>query len=236
MSTVLDDSGIFDFDQKYVENIKRIKEDPLVISCTIKRLTLENAGAFYNLDDDRIADLTIDQDREMAEQVRKYFAKKFFWQNFTNNLNISSFRNRVCYLLEGRIRDCKDQDIGIYYKLPYFYEEDMIYDDFKKAYNTTEVPQIIYGGHRSRETLNLQYLKSTLCYQRKRRIQRLWFTDQTHLFSIELEDANPLLETFIDSLTSTSNVKLEAYRNIDRIDKMYFYKIYNFKLVKEENA
>lgn len=238
MSTVLDDFGIFE--QTYVEKIKNIKEDPLVISCVIKRLTLENEGIYYSLEDHRIIELITDQDRETAEQVRKYFTKKFFWQNFTDNRNISPFRSRVCYLLENRVQDCQDQDLGIYYKLPWFYDEDMIYEDFKKSYNTTDVPNIvyggIYGGKRSREILNLQYLKNTFCYQRKRKIRRLWFTDQTYLFSIELEDANPLLETFIDRLTSSSDVKLEAYRNIDRIDKMWFYKIFNFKLVKEENA
>jgi hypothetical protein len=236
MSLTLEDFSIFE--QRYVEKTNVFKEDPLVLSCVVKRLTEENPGTYHSLEDERLLDQITVEDRAQSELVRKYFTKKFFWQNFTDNRNLSSFRNRVCFLLESRIQDCKDQDLGIYFKLPWFYDEDMIYEDFKKAYETTDIPNIVYGGiygtKRAREILNLQYLKHTFCYQRKRKIRRLWFTDQKYLFSIEVEDANPLLETFIDSLTSSTNVKLEAHRNIDRIDKLYFYKIFNFKLVKEE--
>jgi hypothetical protein len=228
------------FEQKYVERSKALKEDPLVLSCVIKRLSAENEGVYYSLEDERLLDDIKEEDREQAELVRKYFTKKFFWQNFTDHRSLSSFRSRVCYLLESRIQECKDQDLGIYFKLPWFYDEDMIYEDFKKSYETVEVPNIVYGvpygSKRVREIMNLQYLKHTFCYQRKRKIRRLWFTDQKYLFSIEVEDANPLLETFIDSLTASGNVKLEAFRNVDRIDKMWFYKIFNFKLLKEENA
>jgi hypothetical protein len=228
------------FEKTYVEKSKTLKEDPLVLSCVVKRLSTENEGVYYSLEDERLLEDIRKEDREQAELIRKYFTKKFFWQNFTDNRNLSSFRNRVCVLLETRIHECKDQDLGIYFKLPWFYDEDMIYEDFKKSYKTVDVPNIVYGvpygSKRVREILNLKYIRHTFCYQRKRKIRRLWFTDQQYLFSIEVEDANPLLETFIDSLTSSTNVKLEAFRSPDRIDKMHFYKIFNFKLLKEEHA
>lgn len=228
------------FEQKYVEKLKTLKADPLVLSCVIKRLSEGNEGVYYSLEDERLLDDIKDEDRANAELIRKYFTKKFFWQNFTDSRSLSSFRNRVCYLLESHIQECKEQDLGIYFKLPWFYDEDMIYEDLKKKYETVDVPSAyiapIHGVKRTREILDLQYLKTTFCYQRKRKIRRLWFTDQKYLFCIELEDANPLIETFIDRLTNEVNVKIEAFRNHDRIDKMWFYKIHNFKLLKEENA
>lgn len=134
------------FEQKYVEKIKELKEDPLILSCVIKRLTAETEGVFYSLEDERLVDMITDDDRAQAELVRKYFTKKFFWQNFTDHRSLSSFRSRVCFLLEGRVQECKDQDLGIYFKLPWFYDEDMIYEDFKKSYETNDVPPPVSGA------------------------------------------------------------------------------------------
>ena len=226
------------FSATYKEKATEFKEDPLVLSVSLKDLLDNNPGAYYSLEDDRVANNVKDETRTLAEQIRKYYGKKYFWSNLTNARQISDFRGRVCYLLENRIHVCEGKDVGIYYKLPYFYDEDMIYDDFKKQYNTTDVPQIIRGGMNKpvKSQLTLKYLKSTSSRQRKRNINRFWFTDNNYLYNIEIGNDNPLLDMFKQLVVDKVEVTFETYYNVDRIDQMYFYKLFNFTLAKETNA
>jgi transposase-like protein len=72
--------------------------------------------------------------------------------------------------------------------------------------------------------------------QRKRNIQRFWFTDNTYLYNIEIATDNPLLEMFNQLVIEKKTVTLDTYYNVDRIDQMYFYKLFKFSLAKETNA
>lgn len=215
------------------ERMTEFTEDPLVLSCALKKITEEGKG-WHGLDSDEVKESITPDIREYAEKVREYYTKKFFWTALSTNSRLSDYRQRLLNLLENRITKCKDQDCGIYFKLPFFYEEDQVYDQFKKDYETTEVPKIVYGlQSNQKERLDLTYLKTTFSSQRKRKIERFWFTDQKYLYQIELDRDNPLMEMFRVFLNESSNVKLQTYRTIDRIDQMYFYKLFKFNFVKE---
>jgi hypothetical protein len=225
------------FNQTYQEKEIGFKEDPLVLSVAAKDLLAQNPGTYFSLEDLRVYEHVNDNHKEEAECIRKYYGRKFIWKQLESNRSISDFRSRVCYLLENRIRTCKDRDSGIYYKLPYFYQEDMIYDEFKKQYNTTDVPKVVYGGSTSRkQQLTLTYLKTSVSRQKKRNVNRFWFTDNTYLYGIEIASDNPLLELFKQLVITRMTVSFDTYYNVDRIDQMYFYKLYNFTLTKESNA
>lgn len=224
----------FDFlENTFKERLTEFKEDPLVLSTCLYRLAQDSPNTYYSLEQEVVLESITKEDRELSEQIRKYYTKKFFWTNFTQS--VSSFRNRMLVLLETRERNCKDQDCGIYYKLPWFYHEDMIYDEFKKQYNTTDIPTVAYGLKAQKTRHQLTYLKSTVCRQRKRKIERFWFTDQTYLYCIELDQENPLLDMFKSNLDK-KDVTIESFRTQDRIDQMYFYKLFKFIFVKEQNA
>jgi hypothetical protein len=225
------------FNQTYKETEVSFKEDPLVLSVSAKDLLSQFPGSYFSLEDLRVYEHVNDNHKEEAERIRKYYGRKFIWKQLESNRSISDFRSRVCYLLENRIRTCKDRDSGIYYKLPYFYQEDMIYDEFKKQYNTTDVPKVVYGGSTSRkQQLTLTYLKTSVSRQKKRNINRFWFTDNTYLYGIEIATDNPLLELFKQLVITRMTVSFDTYYNVDRIDQMYFYKLYNFTLTKETHA
>jgi hypothetical protein len=222
------------FNSTYQEKEVEFKEDPLVLSVSLKDLADRNPGVYYSLEDLRVLENVNDDIRDRAEQIRKYYGKKYFWSNLASNRSLSDFRGRVCYLLENRIRTCKDKDAGIYYKLPYFYDEDMIYDEFKKQYNTTDVPRVgNINTTKTKHQLTLTYLRTTSCRQQKRNLNRFWFTDNTYLYNIEITNDNPLLEMFKQLVTEKVTVTLDTYYNVDRIDQMYFYKLFNFALAKE---
>ena len=225
------------FNSTYQEKEAEFKEDPLVLAVSLKDIMDRNLGSYYSLDDARVFENITDDIRVRAEQIRKYYGKKYFWDNLTSNRQLSGFRGRVCYLLENRIRTCKDKDAGIYYKLPYFYDEDMIYDEFKKQYNTKDVPRI--GSIKTpnvKHQLTLKYVKSTSSRQQKRNINRFWFTDDVYLYNIEVANDNPLLEMFKQLVVEKMTITFDTYYNVDRIDQMYFYKLFNFTLAKDTNA
>lgn len=249
MSTILSQvaarNALVDFDlndflgsTEMKERITEFKHDPLVLACSLKDLLGKQDG-YYQLDDPRVIDNITPEIEQHSESVRKYYTKKFFWNALSNSRPLSDYRRRLINLLENRIRSCKDQDCGIYYKLPFFYEEDQVYDDFKKTYkvNHSEVNRIVYGGKPVEEILTLSYLKSTISTQRKRKIERFWFTDSVHLFQIEIDKDNSLIEMFRSFLEdNTTSVKFKTFRTIDRIDELYFYKLFKFSFVKEQNA
>jgi len=125
MSTVLVSELDGIFSTTYNEKEMSFKEDPLVLAVSLKDLMNRSPGSYYSIEDPRVLENVNDDIRTKSEQIRKYYGRKYFWSNLSNNQQLSGFRSRVCYLLENRIRTCKDKDAGIYYKLPYFYDEDI---------------------------------------------------------------------------------------------------------------
>lgn len=221
------------FTSNYIEKEKKFKEDPLVLSVSLRDLSSKTEGCHYSLDDSKVIDNITDDIRSLAEQIRKYYGKKYFWSNLSNNRQLSGFRSRACYLLENRILNCNERDIGIYYKLPYFYNEDMIYDDFKKQFNTTDLPKLDNSSPTVKHRLTLNYIKNTSSRQNKRNLNRFWFTDNTYLYGIEIANDNILLDMFNQLVTEKGSVTFDSYCNIDRIDQMYFYKLFKFTLAKD---
>jgi hypothetical protein len=218
----------FDFEALSVfkERSTDFKEDPLVLACAAKKLS-DEGKPFAGLQDPETLDSITDDLRVYAETVRDYYTKKYFWKAMSGG-NLSDYRRRLINLLENRIKSCSDKDCGIYFKLPYFFEEDMIYDTFTKKYNTTDVPSVRYGINASKEDLSLTFLKSTVSRQQKRKIERFWFTDQTYLFCVAIDQSNPLMEMFRKFLEESETVHLQAFRTADRIDNMHFYNLYKF--------
>ncbi len=217
------------------ERVTEYKEDPLVLSCVVKRL-LELGQGYRDMNDTTtVAEIT-DQDRALAKNIKEYYTKKFFWRALSNNRPLSDYRRRLINLLENSIRSCRDQDCGIYYKLPYFYEEDLVYDEFKKTFDTSKLSDL---GN-SRQTLflkQLTFLGTSFSGQRKNKIVRYWFNDDNNwLYGLSLTQDNPLLAIFDSYIKEHRTVIFDTRLVEDRIDDLHYYKMYNYKFVKEENA
>ena len=108
----------------------------------------------------------------------------------------------------------------------------MIYDEFKTQYKTSDIPRLTHSQKNPKPQLTLTYLKTSTSRQKKRNINRFWFTDNTYLYNIEIASDNPLLDMFKQLVIEKMTVTFDTYYNVDRIDQMYFYKLYNFTLTK----
>jgi hypothetical protein len=215
----------------YQESATKYTEDPLVLACSLYELGKKEPGKYRQLESQEVLDNITDNTRTYSEAVRKYYTRKFLWQSLKNSNRMSDYRRRVCVLLEGRIRECMEKDSGIYYKLPWFYNEDMIYDEFKKQYNTTAV--LVHSNNSAKQNLELTYLKNTLSRQQKKKLVRFWFTDSTHLFNIEVLEDNPFLEMFNTMIEPGKLCKFTTHYKPNSIDNMYYYTLFQFNFTKE---
>ena len=217
--------------QPYQDNKEKSwDEDPLVLACAIK-MTL-GVTMPTSMDDPRLKEHITPEVREHAELIRKYYTKKFFWTNLTNGRALSPYRQRLCYLLENRIRETKDRDVGIYYKLPWFYEEDMVHDELKKTLKTTDLPQPDFKVQPI--AIRLTYVSSSTARQAKRKVERFWFKDENdYLYGISIPDDNVLLELFKDIILKSKTHIFSTRIAQDRIDNMNYYRLFKFKLIGE---
>jgi hypothetical protein len=224
------------FSLEYIESIHKFDTDPLVSSVSAKDLVDRSPDTHYSLRDDiRVKDNITPAIEARAEEIRNYYTKRFFWDAL-NGKPLTTIRTRIVQLLENRIFDCNENDVGIYYKLPYFYEEDQTYEEFSKLYNTKKLSPL--GNKRSNKfAKRLQFVKSTKGIQKNTKSKYFWFTDDNRdLYNIAIELGNPLLSLFEQIITDNPTPLFETYLKEDRLDKLHYYKLYSFKLLKEHNA
>jgi hypothetical protein len=224
------------FSLEYIESIHKFDSDPLVCSVSAKDLVDRSPDTHYSLRDDiRVKDNITPAIEARAEEIRNYYTKRFFWDAL-NGKTLTPIRTRMVQLLENRIFDCNENDVGIYYKLPYFYEEDKTYEEFSDLYNTKKLSPL--GNKRSNKfAKRLQFVKSTNGIQKNAKAKYFWFTDDNRdLYNISIELGNPLLSLFEQIITDNPTPLFETYLKEDRLDKLHYYKLYSFKLLKEHNA
>ena len=222
----------FELVGSYEEKPETYKFDLLEAAVVLR----DHAPAFLGIEESRVLE-AINQDvKDRAEAIRKFYTKQWFWNSLSSSRPLSSFRQRAHYLLESRTREVLKKDIGIYVKLPWFYEEDMIYNEFKKTLKTTSsIPTINHT--RGKLHVTVTFLKTSNGWQGKRRSTRYWFKDDAdYLYCIDLEMTNPLIDMFDDAIKEHNTCSFETYIQTDRIDQMHFYKLNQFKLLKETNA
>jgi hypothetical protein len=222
---------------EYIESIYKFERDPLVCSVSAKDLADRNPSEHYGLQDDvRVKDNITADIEARAEEIRKYYTKRFFWNALKNGKELTPIRARIAQLLENRIFECNDNDVGIYYKLPYFYEEDRTYEEFGKLYNTEKLSPL--GNKRSNKfAKRLQFVKSTKGIQKNKKSKYFWFTDDNKdLYNITIELNNPLLSLLEQIINDNPTPIFETYLKEERLDKLHYYKLYSFTLLKEHNA
>lgn len=222
----------------YQEKEQLFDEDPLVLSCSLKDLYVRTK-TLPDIKSVEVRENITPTIVEHSETVRKYYTKKFFWLGLQSNQGISGFRARTHHLLEHRVCKVKEQDIGIYFKIPWFYDEDMAYDEFKKTLNVSAdtISKLSHNDRIKPYVKRLEFLKTTFAWQRKTKIERFWFKDDNNfLYEIEVAVDNPLLEMFREILNENPSPLIQTRITEDRIDNLHYYKMFSFKFLKEQNA
>ena len=231
MNTTLEVTDYLESFTTYQEKPVKYEVDLLEAACVIKSM----APSFGSLSSVDVAERITPEIKEQAEKIRKYYTRRWFWTSLSGDKPLSSFRQRAHYLLESRTREVMEKDLGIYVKMPWFYEEDIVYEEFKKELITKDLPHLSPGRGRSQR--RLEFLKTSNSWQGKRKVTRYWFKDDNKfLYAIELEMQNPLLPFFEEAIFANPTCVFECDLNEQRIDRLYFYRVQSFKLLKENNV
>lgn len=174
----------------------KLPDDPVVLACAAYRMYQENPRHRW-LDFEQV--VVWQEDREQAEHLKAYYRNQFVETTFkmlksVNNRSLSSFRRKL-YLLATNDLPITDKEIGLLYRLPYFYAEDLALDDIMNT--TTSVEHV--PAHK--QTLNLTLMKKVLRSRSAGEINQYWFRDasNSHAYMLPIKTDN-ILGNFFESI------------------------------------
>lgn len=110
-------------EQKTHEPIS-FKEDPVAMACASYRAWTTN---FVNRWSDLESVVVQDQDRQKASELKAYYRSRMTFQALRDGVALSAYRKKLAAIVSDTHVYTK-QDIGILYRLPYFYQEDQDVD------------------------------------------------------------------------------------------------------------
>jgi hypothetical protein len=132
-------------------------EDLIALSVAWYRLRKNSQAAFLGIDNltsTILAKEVTQDDRVVADQIRKYYSQKLMMIKLTKN-NISKFREDLNVFIHSTSPTTDDKMLPLAYRLPEFYDYDTAFDLFKQEFNT-KVTDHVY----SYRTTQLTFLKS----------------------------------------------------------------------------
>lgn len=101
------------------------KDDPVAMAIAVHRRWKETPTPGNRWADLETAQITA-EDRQVSAELRKYYADRILLTMLGNN-KISDFRRKLYGVVTNSLSLNKG-DIGLLYRLPYFYEEDLALD------------------------------------------------------------------------------------------------------------
>lgn len=171
-----------------------LKDDPVVLACAAYRMYQENPRDRW-IDFDNV--VVWQDDREEAERLKSYYREKFKETTFmmlksTNNAELTPFRRKL-YLLANNDLLITEREVGLLYRLPYFYYEDLALDDI--VTNTISVPE---HHPACKFDLNLTLYKKVLRSRNSGETNQYWFKDEKcpSAFMLPVKTDNSLANFF----------------------------------------
>ena len=109
-----------------------LKDDPVALSMASYRVWTETGARWCNLEDVTVTS----NDRVSAEMLRKYYAGQMTFDALKGGGLKTPFRRKL-YAIATKCHEYTKEDLGLLYRLPYFYDEDRALDqlitDFKSV-------------------------------------------------------------------------------------------------------
>jgi hypothetical protein len=206
-------------------------EDPLVLSCTLYRYAKPEGDdydpnvRFLSLlkQQHHILEKTTDEDRKLADEIRRYYRGKFLFLKLRGEETLTKFRRD----LEQFVMVDWDppftitaKTVGMICKLPFFYEHDMglINDVFGSE--THSIKKHVSIG----DPVTLTFIKALDENQKGKTTFNYWFKDSHgNRFSIPVEKNNSLIPTWEEFIKKP--VTLSGHYTSRSYDSLEFYKV-----------
>lgn len=207
-------------------------DDPVALSCASYRLWRTTGERFA-----RLERLTPEpEDRAMAEALKLYYREKtqdtlFLTLKAVKGQAVSDFRRKLHLISMDRLM-ITQAELGLVYRLPYFYHEDLAIDRVVASTISTVPRPEHQPGSAVRETWCLQPLQRIFKSRKHSETWQFWFTDSDkEAYMLSLHRDNPLLQMF-DTLFDKHELTLEfvRFQRSLRYPSHWYHQIYQPKL------
>ncbi len=201
-------------------------DDPVALAWASYRAYL-NSPAVRWADFDTV--VVTAEDRAQAQEIRSYYAGRILMDAMKSKQPMSEFRKKLYGLLIGKT-GLKKKDIGLLYRLPYFYVEDTALD---QVIAQTESPKSALAQDTIAGTFNL--IQRVQVSRRSMESVQFWLRHhkKTAPFMIAVKADNPmlpLLESILErGLPIIATAHFKIHRGYHR--NRGFYQLGNVELV-----
>lgn len=201
-------------------------DDPVALAWATYRIYLSNPALRWT--DFNDVDV-IEEDRAKAQEIRSYYTGRILMDTMKSKQPMSEFRKKLYGLLIGQT-GLKKKDIGLLYRLPYFYVEDTALD---QVIAQTEAPTTALAQAPVTGTFNL--IKRIQVSRRSTESVQFWLRHhkKTAPFMIAVKADNPLLPLLESILQCGLPISATAHFKIHRgyHRNRGFYQLGNVELV-----
>jgi hypothetical protein len=200
-------------------------DDPVALAWAAYRVYLANpANRWADFAD---VEVTV-HDRAVAQEIRSYYTGRILMDTMKSKNPMSEFRKKLYGLLIGET-GLKKKDIGLLYRLPYFYVEDTALD---QVIEQTQTASVMFGMELA-GTFTL--IKRILVSRRSGDFVHFWLRHhkRSQPFMIAAKTDNPLLPLLEGILENpvklSATAHLKTHRGYHR--NRQFHQLGNVKLV-----
>jgi len=180
----------------------KFQDDPVVLSCASWRIGNELGGLWTDLDE--ITVIT-EQDRVLGATVRKHFLDQLVMAKLRGR-NSSPWRAKLGAFLVGNY-ELTRSEVGMLYRLPYFYHEDQAVANVMKLTTpmTQEQKQYPYGPPGK-----LHSIKRIVQHRRANKTTQFWFHDHQRWPVMIAVNHKNNLHGLMDSLFDRGSMSVAA--------------------------
>ncbi len=185
--------------------IIQFEDDRIALSCASYRLGQAGYGQYHDFDMLK----SEPEDRQQALNIRNYYRAKITWQMLKNTNErrpVTEFRRKLMGIIENNY-DITQSDLGILYRIPYFYQEDTEHDAIFADLPQYEIIRTL--GKNIEETFVLMQQVSVM--RKARDTVQYWLrAEKTIVPCMAVIDSRNMLKPLLDSVLSRGPVRLRA--------------------------
>jgi hypothetical protein len=198
-----------------------LMDDPIALSCAAYRKAVDTDMAVRFTDLNSVK--ATDQDHELAETIRKYYANRIMFRTLSNSAPVTKFY-RDLYELVVRFSRVQHRHLGMIYRLPYFYVEDLAREELEKHFSNTSVLNCQLTV--DKETQVLVPVSKIFRSRKSNEIQEYWFRNELGQAVLWAVNHNNALRSIIESLWTRPSITVEALFNVGQVRTQSFYHYY----------
>ncbi len=185
--------------------IIHFEDDPIALSCSSYRLGQAGHGQYHDFDSLKVEP----EDRQQAQHIRNYYRAKITWQLLATaqyQRPTTPFRQKLIGIVENTYQITQN-DLGILYRIPYFYQEDTAHDAIFADLPNYELIKV--RGENIEENFVLMQQVSVM--RRSRDTVQYWLrAEKTIVPCMAVIDSKNMLKPLLNSVLSRGTVRLRA--------------------------